>query len=31
MIYENVGPWDYMDKFIVYIEYTGGKEEIPSE
>jgi hypothetical protein len=26
MIYENTGPWDYMDKFVVYIEYKGGSE-----
>jgi len=31
MIYENVGPWNYMDKFIVYIEYTGDTEEPPLE
>ena len=24
MIYENGGPWDYMDKFVVYIEHKGS-------
>ncbi|MDX1519023.1 MAG: hypothetical protein R3318_02790, partial [Gammaproteobacteria bacterium] len=23
MIYENDGPWEYMDSFMVFIEYTG--------
>lgn len=27
MIYENAGPWNYMDNFIVYIEYSVGTEE----
>ena len=27
IIYQNKGPWDYMDKFVVYIEYTGGTEK----
>lgn len=31
IIYENEGPWNYMDSFIVYIEYTGGAEESLSE
>lgn len=30
IIYENNGPWDYMDSFVVFIEYTGGMEESPS-
>jgi hypothetical protein len=29
MIYENDGPWDYMDKFVVYIEYKGSAEVTP--
>ena len=31
MIYKNEGPWNYMDNFVVYIEYTGGTEEHPPE
>ena len=31
MIYENDGPWDYMDKFVVYIEYKGNVEVAPAE
>lgn len=31
MIYENDGPWDYMDKFVVYIEYKGNVETSPVE
>ena len=31
IIYENEGPWNYMDSFVVYIEYTGGTEENPPE
>ncbi len=27
MIYKNEGPWNYMDNFIVYIEYSVGTEE----
>jgi len=27
IVYENEGPWEYMDKFVVYIEYTGGTEK----
>ena len=32
MIYKNDGPWDYMDNFVVYIEYTGDTvpEEMPA-
>lgn len=26
IIYMNEGPWSYMDKFVVYIEYTGGTQ-----
>ena len=31
IIYKNEGPWNYMDNFVVYIEYTGGTEENPPE
>lgn len=27
LIYENEGPWNYMDKFIVYIEYSASTAE----
>ena len=27
MLYKNEGPWDYMDNFIVYIEYTEDANE----
>ena len=30
MIYQNKGPWDYMDSFDVFIEYTGDIKEDPS-
>lgn len=30
MIYENSGPWKYMDKFVVYIEYSGDTKSLPS-
>lgn len=29
IIYSNEGPWDYMDSFDVYIEYTGAAKEGP--
>ena len=28
MIYENAGPWSYMDEFVVYIEHLAG-EQVP--
>lgn len=31
IIYENDGPWDYMDKFVVYIEYKGDVETSPPQ
>ena len=31
MIYENPGPWDYMDDFVVYIEYKGGTAVTPPQ
>ena len=31
MIYENNGPWTYMDDFVVYIEYKGNVEAASAE
>ena len=31
MIYKNEGPWDYMDNFVVYIEYTGEPQQAVPE
>ncbi len=31
MIYENDGPWDYMDSFVIYLEHEGERMQPASQ